>query len=498
MATPQILTDPAAMVADRPDQRQAGVRLAVRTSFYSIFKHSRLVLGVFLTVFLASIGVAILRPSHWLVATKVLVKLGETLQLAPSEAPSRSINLPLSQEVVKTEADIVKSYVVVNEAMRRLGIQPEEGTSWAEFIDAIQQGLTVTPAPGQNDISINFIGKDPQRASRLVNMVTDVYLEHHHAVYGRGGVKYFYDRQLKRLEKQLKRSQGRLRRYMAKSNLNDLDQESRLLQADVIEQDKALKAHRAKITATKRKLEEVQRQIASTPEQIAFTEEYLSNPTVVSFKAKLAELEVQRIQLLELYVPTDRKVADVEEQITKLSTRLKAEQIRILNKQTMRRNDLYEELQRNLLSLQALYADVVAREPALADRLDVSRARLAELRNKKFTVDNLTKETEQRQYSYDLYYKKREEARITEAMTDRSMVDVSIVDRATPPLTPLNPWWLPPILGFFGGLALASVTAIAVEYLSRRLRFEEEVEKYLELPVLAVIPDLHAVPVGIE
>ncbi len=498
MATPQILTDPAAMVADRPDQRQAAVRLAVRTSFYSIFKHSRLVIGVFLTVFLASIAVAIFRPSHWLVATKVLVKLGETLQLAPSEAPSRSFNLPLSQEVVKTEADIVKSYVVVDEAMRRLGIQPEEGTSWAEFIDAIQQGLTVTPNPGQNDIQINFIGKDPKRASRLVNMVTDVYIEHHNAVYARGGVKHFYDRQLKRLEKQMKRSQERLRRYLAKNNLNDLDQEAHLLQIDVLEQDKALKAHRAKIAATRRKLQEVQSQIASTPEQIAFAEEYLSNPTVLSFKAKLAELEVQRIQLLELYVPTDRKVADVEEQITNLTTRLKAEQVRILNKQTMRRNDLYAELQRNLLSLQTLIADSLAREPSMVDRLEVSRVRLDDLRNKRFTVDNLKQEAEQKQYSYDLYWKKQEEARITEAMTDRSMVDVSIVDRATPPLTPLNPWWLPPILGFFGGLALASVTAIAVEYLSRRLRFEEEVEKYLELPVLAVIPDLYAVPVGIE
>jgi capsular polysaccharide biosynthesis protein len=53
---------------------------------------------------------------------------------------------------------------------------------------------------------------------------------------------------------------------------------------------------------------------------------------------------------------------------------------------------------------------------------------------------------------------------------------------------------LPLALGLVGGLALAAVTAIAVEFLNRRLRFEEEVERYLELPVLAVIPDLDATP----
>ena len=53
---------------------------------------------------------------------------------------------------------------------------------------------------------------------------------------------------------------------------------------------------------------------------------------------------------------------------------------------------------------------------------------------------------------------------------------------------------LPLVLGLIGGLGLAAVMAVAVEYLNRRLRFEEEVERYLELPVLAVIPDLETTP----
>jgi capsular polysaccharide biosynthesis protein len=49
-----------------------------------------------------------------------------------------------------------------------------------------------------------------------------------------------------------------------------------------------------------------------------------------------------------------------------------------------------------------------------------------------------------------------------------------------------------------GGLGLAAGLAVAVEYVSRRLRFEEEVERYLELPVLAVIPDLETVPAAVR
>src|SRR5262249_50043199 len=135
-----------------------------------------------------------------------------------------------------------------------------------------------------------------------------------------------------------------------------------------------------------------------------------------------------------------------------------------------------------------------ARAPAMSERLKVSRERLAELGNKRFVLDNLKQEAEQRQYSYDLYWKKQEEARITEAMRDESMVNVSVVDRAVPPIGGLNGIILPLLLGMVGGLALASAMAAAVEYINRRLRFEEEIERYLELPVLAVIPDLDTVP----
>ena len=81
---------------------------------------------------------AFLRPRTWLASSKVLVKLGETVQLAPAEAPSRSMYLPLNQDVVKTEADIVKSQVVISEAVKRLGIEPEPGTDMDQLLAAMQ------------------------------------------------------------------------------------------------------------------------------------------------------------------------------------------------------------------------------------------------------------------------------------------------------------------------------------------------------------------------
>src|SRR5882762_6159740 len=101
MATLQTLPETTTLLTTPSGDRGGTSTLAVRTFLYAVFKHQRLVVGVFLVVFLGSALAALLRPSTWLASSKVLIKLGETVQLAPAEAPSRSINMPLNQEVVK-------------------------------------------------------------------------------------------------------------------------------------------------------------------------------------------------------------------------------------------------------------------------------------------------------------------------------------------------------------------------------------------------------------
>jgi len=468
--------------------------LAVRSFLYAIFKHRRLVIGIFLLVFLASAIAALLRPRGWRATSKVLVKLGETVQLAPAEAPSKSIDLPLTPEVVNTEAEIVKSRQVLESAVAKLGVKPEPGKSIDEMLAGMALALTVAPTPASNILQISFVGRDPVKAARMVNTITDTYIDHHNRVYRNEGVHSFYTEQLRTLEDAMKTAQHRLHDFLRQEKIVDVDQEIHILNQDLVEQDKMLKGHRAKIAGVEQKLQELHRQIRETPEQISFAQEFQTNPVQLTFKTKLAELEIDRAQLLEHYMPSDRHVKDKEEEIARLKQRAKEERDRILQKETMQSNENYRELIRNATSLEVMLVDMKAREPGMASRLDVTQKRLAELRDKRFVIADLKQDADAAMYSFDMYRKKREEARLTEAMKDQSMVNVSIVERATPPIDPLNGLVLPLLLGLLGGLGLATAMAVGVEYLNRRLRFEEEIERYLELPVLAVIPDLETAP----
>jgi len=468
--------------------------LAMRSFLYAVFKHRWLVLGVFSAVFLGSAVAAFLRESKWLASSKILVKLGETVQLAPAEAPSRSVAMPMNQEVVKTEADIVKSREVIAEAVKRLGIQPEEG-SLDQLIDGLQAGLSVTQTPGTNILQISILGRHPDKAARLVNEITEVYLDHHNRVYRRDGMFDFYNEQIRILEAQMLEAQGTLRNYLAKHKVVDADEQIKLLAQDEVEQEKGLRAHQAKIAALERKLTEVRGQLARTPERVPYTEEYQSNPAILPYKAKLAELQIDHANLVQRYMPSDRHVQDLESQIELVRRDMGREQDRLLAKQTVRKNELHTELQRNIFSIDALLVDSLAREPALRRRLKITQKRMRHLRDERFAIANLEQQADQKKYAFDLYWKKHEEARAVEALApQQSMVSISVVQHATPPLEPQNSRLMPLLLGLISGLGLATAVAVGLEYMNRRLRFEEEVERYLELPVLAVIPDLERAP----
>jgi succinoglycan biosynthesis transport protein ExoP len=488
MATLQTLPDATTFLP--PAQSTGLSALAARTFLYAVFKHTRLVVGVFLVVFLAAALSAVLRPSTWRANTKVLVRLGETVQLAPAETPSKSIFLPLTPEVVKTEADIVRSSSVIKRAVERVGVQPEPGTNLDEMIQKMQLALTVTPSPGSNTLQISYLGRSPERAARMVNAITDVYLDEHNKAYRNTGIQKFYATQLRRLRTDMRTAQRRMREYLRKEHVVDVDQETQILTKDVWEQEKAYKSFRTKMRGVERKSQEVQSQVDRTPPQIPYTEETHPNPMVEQYKTRLAALEIERAQLLQGYLPNDRHITDKEEEMARLRENIAREEKRTLGITTMRNNDLHQELQKNAYSLQVLMTDLKAREPGIRARLEESRRRLRDLRDKRFAIVNLKQDVDAKTYAYDLYRKKEKQAELEEAMHDQAIVQLSVVERAMPPLDPENGLLLPLMLGLVGGMGLAAGIAVGVEYLNRRLRFEEEVERYLELPVLAVIPDL--------
>jgi uncharacterized protein involved in exopolysaccharide biosynthesis len=115
-------------------------------------------------------------------------------------------------------------------------------------------------------------------------------------------------------------------------------------------------------------------------------------------------------------------------------------------------------------------------------------AAAADKKRKGFDYDRLLREVTAKKENLDLYKKRAEEARISDAMDDRKFSNAYILERASLPLKKANySAFLLLLITIVGSMGIAIAAAFGLEYLNKTLRNEDDIEEQIGLPVLATI-----------
>jgi uncharacterized protein involved in exopolysaccharide biosynthesis len=134
---------------------------------------------------------------------------------------------------------------------------------------------------------------------------------------------------------------------------------------------------------------------------------------------------------------------------------------------------------------------------AIRARKNIQKAQLAEYQRQmeqfnsaELEFDRRQQELETDRQNYRMYLTKFEDSRVSDAMDRERITNVSVIEPATRPITPVSPK-IPLILGLavvFGGAGAIGL-ALVSEYLDETLEKSEDVEKLLHVPVLVSIPE---------
>jgi uncharacterized protein involved in exopolysaccharide biosynthesis len=91
--------------------------------------------------------------------------------------------------------------------------------------------------------------------------------------------------------------------------------------------------------------------------------------------------------------------------------------------------------------------------------------------------------------NYMLYLRKQEEARISDAMDRKRILNATVAEAPTVPAFPSSPNWILNLgLGLVLAFGVSLGLAFAVDYSDSSFRTPDEVENYLEVKVLAALP----------
>lgn len=485
-----------------------------------VFKRGRLILSFFLaTVVVTTLATFLSPPTYEATAAILIKKASAEVPLVPKES-SQLIISQVTEEDLNSEMTILKSRQAIEETLRGLGVDESWRHDWPlqrarqavagalgvprlayfdEMVLELEKKIEVSPIRKSNVLQISYRHTDPEWATRVVRGLTERYITRRAEVYQSPQAVPFFEEEMRAAEARLKIAERALEAYSKKAGVSVLglagDPQSLAAEKEatlrrLAEFESQFGEAGVQVRQQEERVASLEAQLAREPERLPSSMRLNQDPTTEELERALVALQLKRDALAQDFTPENRQVRDIEDQIRTTQARLKEAEERVASINRTELNTVYQNLRAQLLVARADLKGVRARYDSLQNQMASYRRQLEDLSQKGLTTDSLRREAKAAEDAFMLYQKKHEEARISAAMDQQRIVNVSIAQPAQRPLRPVAPrktlnLLLGLLLGGFGGLGLAFVA----EHFDHSFTTGREIEARLGIPLLGTIPE---------
>jgi uncharacterized protein involved in exopolysaccharide biosynthesis len=444
-----------------------------------LFKYKRLIVTTFLCISLPALIIMLLMPAKYMATAKVFIK--PTRAFVNLAGSGNAISGFISPELLNSEIQIIRSRELSQRLYEDVPF-PDDG------LFATAGSIEAKPVRASSIIEINLTSTNPTWAVQAVNRVAEIYQEQHVKVHKTQGVEEFYDKQEKKLGGELLTAEEALKAFQEKEKIIDAPQEVSADLGALAAFERNLKETDSLIRETEQRITMLDDQLKQQKTTISSSTSITPNPVYVQIRSKLTQLELERDSLLQRYTADDRLVKDKEKEIEELKKNLETVKPTSVGGESISLNDVHRRILNELLGARVQLRALNEKKTALTRQVQDYSSTAADKKRKGFEYDRLLRDVTSKKENLDLYRKRAEEARISDAMDERKFSNAYILERATLPLGRAGRSPLLLILVIvIGAAGIAIGVAFGLEYLDRSLRNEADIEEQIGLPVLATI-----------
>lgn len=354
-----------------------------------------------------------------------------------------------------------------------------------------QRNLRIDAINTSNIIEVTLRGRVPTAAVLGVNHLIGQYLEARGEIHQREQTEFFTD-QLAALESQLQETEAAVDKFRRDGQIVDLDLQRGARLERLEEVRKRIDEHRVAIAEAERRNQVLTEQLATVPATTQLVGAETANSIAISEMGKqLADLRRREADIATRFNPQDPRLGPLREEIAAVEAMLQRLQKSRDASTEEGINPLHARIRDDLMQGESLIASL--REAAQHWReLEQDLAGgIDELNTQEASYKRLVQQVEVLRETRQLYLEKVEETRLMAAQAAARIGNVSVINLASPDHRPVSPrLWLVLagvlFVGVAGGLGLAFV----LEFFDDSLRSDTDVQDYLQLPVLAKVPDL--------
>ena len=346
---------------------------------------------------------------------------------------------------------------------------PEPVDPRASLVQALKGMVNIENIEDTRLLKINASSPSPTRARDIANGLAKSYINfniNNRMKSSQDTLSWLTDR-LYEMKKRLEDAEEEFLEYKQSVKLISVEGKQNIISQKITEFNDAYLQARNKRLELDTKLEKLER-ISKFGKDIPLLRSLIGNKLINSLHSQLVDAELELSRLSKTYKSKHPKIVQIDSHI--YQTRLK----------------LNQEIAKELDNLKAEQAVLLSREKVLQKTIADFEKEGMENNKKELRHTILKRNMQMNQNLYDALLVRLKEADIT------GNIDVSnirITEQAQLPMFPISPnkkrnLLLSVILGLMIGIGISFLW----EYLDRSLRTEEDVRKYLGLPVLSVIP----------
>jgi len=470
----------------------------IREFLHILFKRGRFIVMAFVLIAGPVIVFALLRPSVYRAAGKlILVGNRSYLQLAPQDS-KRVVQVP-DLQAIAAEQENLKNKSFLRSAAHNLQIDilkspPKDPEARDRATaGAIFSGLEITPFPSSPMIEVAYSDTDRNKAAAVVNTLLDTYLEYHPYISESPGIADFYAKHNERLQREVLQAERRLERFQSRTGIISLQQQKDETVRQMMASELALRDTIAQIHQTQELMAALEKGLQTQPEKVAGDVDMVDNPVARALEERIGLLTVELSDLQQKYTDENRLVKDKKSQIAELQRKVAEQPPRIVGTERFAVNQIHQNIEEELVRARANHDALVAKRTTLQSTVDEYAKRLKQINARGYRLQQMDDDVQNKRAALQNYYKRSEEAKLSESMNKAKLDSIRIADRAVPPSMPYNErTWLAIIIGIVGGLAIGLAGAFGLEFLYQTYHFGSDIERELELPVLGLISDIPA------
>ncbi len=351
---------------------------------------------------------------------------------------------------------------------RQTVISPEQRLEAA--VNGIKSNLSVEEERNSNIIRVSYTDTDPARAAEVANAVVQAFIERNLEMKvepARAAIAWLNSR-LGVIKNQMTQSTNQLENFKSSNGLIQTNgNDSNISVQALSDLNQKLLADQAARAKAEVKYQMVQK-LAKTRDGL------MTLPDVINDKV-IQDLNGQKSALDKKIADASRKYGPRHPEMIRLRTEMAT-----LNKQIKQEENFI------VLSIKNSYIEALKDEENLKAAFEQQKANAMNYEKSASEYDIMKQDVEGSRSIYDAVLKKFQESSLAGSM---NMSNVQLLDSAVQPEAPFRPDKKRNILlGLFIGLMCGIGASFLMEMLDNTFKAPEDVEEYLHLPMLGIIP----------